>query len=318
LCNAPRLGCLHSTGRLYFLTELQMSGMRKASDLSEVELRKNFAHWRSLLPASASYPPEAGYHGALRQLPTTHTFGSRSGPVEHLDRKILFEDQALLSNAARTRTHPVAKSGTVASMAVRLGLNEFVFTYLGVHDPYYSRTHFPAFGVFAKRDIEVFPSCNATRRDLASPEVITDDDATILLQFLLPVDARELAGTELQTDSRHKGSFHCYWGFPEFWNDHTYAKQNWQWKYEFHFFDSIPTTQFDAVLWPMEMRVNRWTRGRVPAPLTARQAEFAAAHPNCAVIPYEPSTRRPGQAFVSASARVAEYYLRNSHFPALV
>jgi len=302
-----------------------MDGKPHVKDLEEEELRRNYDFWTTTVPASPKYKLEAGFEDALRQVPTTHSFGARSGGILKLDEKVLFEDKALLANTERRRALASVGAGTVGSTAARWGLDEFVFTYLGVHDPYYARTHFPAFGVFVKRGAETFPRCNATRRDLASPETGGDDDATVRLQFLLPSDARdlpsdtrELASLELGNDDRHQGSFRRYWGFPEFWADAGYATDSWKWKHEFHFLEQIPTTNFDAILWPREMRVNAWTRGFVPAPLTDRQSEFMDAHKQCAVISYSPSTHYPASAFVSASARVAEHYVRTGSFPTFI
>jgi hypothetical protein len=228
---------------------------------------------------------------------------------------VLFEDAALTSNASRRSGHDPSDPGAVAPTAARVGLDDFIFAYHGIHDPYYARTHFPAFGVFIRKQAETFPGCNATRRDLASPEV--DPSMEAMLYFHLPHEARELAVVELENDPRHEGKFWRYWGNPELW-DGDYARNHWQWVFEFHFLKSIPSTLFDAVLWPLEIRVNPWIRGRILAPLTREQEEFTRLNPNCKVVSYMASTSRPGLAFISASAQAAEHYLREGAFPSFV
>jgi len=288
-----------------------MPGSVQATELSEDALRENFAHWADLSAAGAQYPCDPADKANLLRLPTTHTFGSLSGTGEPLWKRILLQDAALLSHASRETTNEHPQDATVAATAKNWGLNQFVFSYLGVHDPYYARANFPAFGVFINKEAETFPRCNATRRDLATLEAATNEAA---LYFLLPDNARELAGLELESTADCQGQFWRYWGAHQYWDD-EFSRNHWRWKIEFHFLNSVPASEFEAVLWPIEpARVSPFRRGRFPL-RPSEQDDYAAQNPASVIISYDCPTSEPGLAFVRASASAAIYYLTHGEFP---
>jgi len=295
--------------------------------LGEDELCENFQYWKAQVNTGNGFSTLTDESRGLATLPTTHTFGWRSGSSVELHRKILLENRALKSALSRKSEGVGAEPSFVADAATAAGLNGFVFTYLGIHEPYYSQTHFPAWGIFVSPKLETFPHCNATRRDLASPEV--DRSLPIRLQFVLPTDARHLAILQVLHDERHGGKLKHFWGDPDLWDaplkqtqpvfwEGTYGDRHWTWVPEFHFCDSVPLTEFSAVLWPVETVVNPYTFGRFPAPPTKDLDEFRTKNPDCAVVEYRSSFTKPGTALLRASAAAVEHFLANGSFPVVV
>lgn len=278
---------------------------RKVGDLKELDLDGNFLYWTREYQSETKAIVSQEDVESLRCLPTTHTFGWRSGSTTELHREILFKDRSLRSSSSRRGNQK--DTSFVASTASEIGFDSYVFTYLGVHDPFYARNHFPAFGVFVRSDRETFPKCIATRRDLASKDIAFP---LLWRQFLKPLDSRQLLVTELQW-GHCDGSFERYWGYPAHWNvDH------WQEVYEFHFRENIPVSDFAAILWPREFMLDPYDGGLVPQPHTADQKEFLSNFPNCKVIFYDPQPHGdPLKAFVKASAEAVEYYRINKRFP---
>lgn len=287
----------------------------KVRDFSASELISHFEYWskehRSKIVADVSEASQK----ALRESPTTHTFGWMSGNIKELYRRILFEDEALLCENSRRSHGGSLGASMVHTAAASLGLTEFVFTYLGVHAPYYARTHFPAFGVFVKTSAEQTPQCIPSRRDLASSHI--DASKPLKVQFLLPAHARELAIIELG-GSEHNGNLNHYWGDPNLWEG-EYSANHWEGLFEFHFLESIPVTQFHAILWPRQTMVNPFTGGFLPTTYTRDLSEFVEAHPECSVIGYDPRIHLdPEKAFVEASSKAISYYLRQGRFPSQI
>jgi hypothetical protein len=289
--------------------------------LTEAELEHNFELFNALLEPKLKFPLTEESRQALSSATTTHAFGSRAGGESRLYRKILFEDGGLKSNRSRRSTSRDLLA-SVPDLAKSVGLDEYVFTYLGIHDPYYARTHFPAFGIFVSKSAEKHPQSNASSRDLSSPEfaafvkTLTPDE--ILLHFYLPDRGRQLAAREFQTDAHdHGGDFKKYWGSPELWEG-DYARDHWKWMFEFHFLDNIPCSEFDAVLWPLETHYNPWTRGRIPSKASEDRSNFAKQHPSCTIISYPSSFAKPGLGFIYASWQAIGHYLQHGIFPSTV
>jgi hypothetical protein len=141
------------------------------------------------------------------------------------------------------------------------------------------------------RELEVFPRCHATRRDLKSPQA----EEPPVREFLLPNDARVLTHLQAQDpDEPHKNDFWHYWGAYQYWNeDVNFRRDHWKWKVELHYRDRVAVTEIDAILWPVEFRLVRSRTNGVErrSPDLAEIARFRKAHPGIWVIPYEWSER---------------------------
>jgi len=280
--------------------------------LSPKDLKGNFDFWSERAGYHPPTPAVPWIEEALQVLPTTHTFGlhGRERPKGYLHRAILFDEQALVSNAGRAMAGDRTTARTVGFNARAVLLDQFVFSYLGVHNPYYARGSFPAFGVFISKPLEEYPLCNCTRRDLA---VVTTGEA-LSTYFLLPEDGRRLAAMEVTHDPQHQGDFWHYWGAEQHWKG-KYPTVQWRWMFEFHFRNRVSIHNVDAVLWPHVLSVDPWTLGSAVSEVAEDQARFAQIFPKCTVISYNPSTARPAIAFVRASEKAARHFLKHKAFP---
>jgi hypothetical protein len=286
-----------------------------SDDLTESRLRENAALWNSRLGFKTGVPKDGT---PLAFLPTTHTFsfarvliGKSSDRM--LYQKILFDDRALLSSFTLAAGDSTILSRTIGPRALAAGLDKFVFSYLGIHNPFYCRGSFPGFGVFIRVTEEVFPKCNATRRNLSSPEVSANECSS---EFLLPTDVRELVSNEVE--SRHSGDVWRYWGHPDYWTS-AYALNMWQWLAEFHFVNRIGVESFEGILWPNDTAASPSYSGRMYADqLREDHRKFRQQFETCQIITYKPSKARPITAFVKASYDAAFYYATNRRFPEFV
>src|ERR1041385_3921576 len=173
-------------------------------DLTAELLSRNLAHWSDTLGC--------GNLGNLDSSPASRVLVTHTLPREKvwvsgfrdLCREILEEGEGLLSDYSRENRHLYAVGEPRPRMpqARAVGLNHFVFAYLGVHDPFYSRAPagvpMPAFGLFVRRQLETFPYCNVTRRDLASFESNFKNDPES--DFLDSSGARRLCNCEVAKD----------------------------------------------------------------------------------------------------------------------
>ena len=295
------------------------------SELTLSDAEKNFQHWSKELCCNHDGVDER--EPAMHVL-LTHTFPSRkvwSGADGVLCEKdlcgeILEAGKGLLSEHYRERNGYYLPGEPRPEMerARAVQLNKFVFAYLGVHDPAYSRRFDfgfePAFGLFLRTGLEAraFPNCNATRRDLASKEssFLVDRRA----DFVTAEGARKLCRCEtIQDRGRHRGDFWRYWGAIEFWEG-DFADQHWHWKYEFHFHERIDVGDFDAVLWP-EVGATFEGLGDGFTSLHDRAAGFQRKYPNCQIVFYEWDPLKPLTALVEASTAVAKYRLATGQLP---
>lgn len=289
-----------------------------AMNLDRVRLEANFGYWQRELRCEDIALDGSELSFAML---TTTTFayekrwGDGAKERRYPYREILFVENALLSDRQRRDLGRYAANEPSRSMdkARAVGLDAFVFAYLGIHDAYYAAAPdlaMPAFGVFLRRGgLEDFPSCNATRRDLASPEIQWPPDG----EFLLPGGGRGIAHYQSLTDPRHQGDFWHYWGSVKYWSDLDYPSRHWEWKVEFHYRDRVDVRDFAAILWPYERRGIRggmsysWTNGEA--------SRFRDEHPECAVVLYQWVPQEPTLSFARASYAVAKYHSLHGRYP---
>lgn len=293
--------------------------------LAELTLRKNFAYWKSRWSPCVEPSPELAIAAAI---PTAHTFPSEiwiGDTARYPYREIFFEDRALLSRNSRTDRGKIQKGDPVRTMedAIECNLHHFVFAYLAVHDPYYAEqgrpedvapTQWP-FGVFIPHTLDEFPRCNATRRDLASPDVKNGTEG-LEAQFLMPDDARRYAEYECQNDERHKGDFWHYWGGYQYWRDPKYKEENpWTWRLEFHYLNSVLVEQVSAVLWPVGM-VRLESGGWRPTLTDNKEVQrFRMEYPGISLVTYNWDPDDFSDSLIRASYSVMRYYLDKGLFP---
>jgi hypothetical protein len=290
-------------------------------DLTEASLKKNFGYWLRKLRVRKSvvHPWDMAF-----KIPSTHTFGAWRKWGEGEDAQdfpydqILFRDRGLISDYHRRKRirRGLKTPYRKMSKAKRVKLDRFVFAYFGVHDPYYARSgeiDVAAFGIFIQTDLERFPKCNATRRDLSSAEAEWPPDR----EFLLPIDARIIAKQQVASEKHHKDDFWHYWGNEQYFMDPGYANEHWSWKTELHFFERVDVKHMDAVLWPYELRgrLNDWGGRRRYFIGGDAANQFKKFHPSCQVIPYHWSNAKPTLSLVKASGAVSRFLVVKGRYP---
>lgn len=295
--------------------------MRRVVDLltglKKARLRSNFAFWIG----KEKYPDSAARSSPALRVPTTHTFGAWRMDGARVAgrpyREILFDHGALKSDYDRYRGSKRTsgpKLRRTMSDARSVGLDRFVFAYLGVHDAYYARSgtvDVPAFGVFIKRVGEKFPQCHTTRRDLNSREAERPPDR----EFLLPEHGRHWAGLQATHDPRHFGDFWHYWGSKKYLRRASYAQDAWTWKVEFHFHRRVEVANFDALMWPYELLARSSGKKRRAIIEEPGLRELQARYPSCPVVLYQWSGSTPTICLIRASEATARFLLATGKYP---
>jgi hypothetical protein len=287
-----------SVGQYYHMKDL-------TQDLTKTTLRENFKYWVSKF-VTRNVPAK---DSTRKFIPATHTFPFFK--KTDVAQEILLNDQALLAAKVRRRGTG-ADSGREMMEARSMNLHEFVFSYLGAHDPYYAkigRANSPGFGVFIKRDIEEFPSCNATRRDLASKEA----EKPFEREFLLPSDARSFACLQALNDKRHSGDFWHYWGDPKYLREVGYLSHQWEWKVEIHFHEKVEVDDFEAIIWPYhEVAIGA---GKKAKKVLGDVDAFQKTFPKCKTILYNWENPSERTSLFIASNIVANYFVEHREYP---
>lgn len=292
--------------------------------LAEDLLEGNFRFWVQAVTAShlgtEDPVPDTPLTAICQRVPTAHTFGDMRFPTGEdslrmfAHQTVLFDTKAILS-ANRRKNEGIGAGSSLGYRAKTAGLDDFVFAYLGIHEPRYARGIYPAFGVFVANShpIERFPRCNASSRNLDSDE-LGEDFENIEKCFLLPDHARALMAHEIL--ARHAGDFWHYWGTSQHCRDAAYRRQHWNWKIEFHYRGEVSVNDFAAILWPIQARSLSFDFGSTPDESYRRDAaKFRQMCSECSVIEYEWDPTSPSVSFLRASELATKFLLEHDRFP---
>lgn len=287
------------------------------------QLEQNYKRQLNQLCATCKIEPLPFLFHLVDALRVTHTFPSEKfwgNKTQYPYKEILFETQKLLSSTKRRK---IDKNEPTRDMdhARDFGLDNYVFAYLGRHQPYYATLHdatsaiFPnisyPFGIFIKRECEVFPKCNASRRDLASNQITTPH----YCEFFLPQDARSFVAYQIMSERHNKDAWH-YWGAARYsLSDEKYNRENWQWLIEFHFLEELSIENIEAILWPIEKVFLNVGFGETTSVLKKDASEFREKHPGCCVIEYDCDLPTAGDDFIRASCAVTRFFIEEGQYP---
>lgn len=307
----------------------------KPIPLKETELVSNYNYWMNKFN-SPVIKPETSILSILREkICTTHSFPfTKNTPTgDVIPYETIFSDlpdNGILSNGLREEKN-INPDDDKSSRNIPPGLKNYVFSYLGIHQPYYSRMQedklgllSKPFGVFIKNpysnpDLEIFPENHASRRDVGKDNDDVDQK-NLDFEYLLPRDARLLMAYQICNDHVHKvaiDQIDCFWhyyGNKKYWADKDYADNSWKKKAEFRFFEKLELSEISAVLWPV------WIHGS-----DEENEEYSRTHddvqvyskkyPDIKFITYDLDLRNPEICFVEASYIALEFYLKNNKFP---
>lgn len=293
--------------------------------IARESLEDNYLYWlRKWSPRIDPAPAEC----FVRSMAATHTCPGEkwlSGESRFIFpyREILFDDGELLSERQRRASGRLRPGEDIRIMAHarEVGLDGFVFSYLGVHDPYYSTSYNPAlgrsytckpYGFFFGPELDLEPGAIATRRDLNSPESEIPPDR----EFMSPDEARLFVHYQVLNTERHNKDFWHYWGAFQLWStDASYRDNRWTWTIELHHRDSISVRNLEAILWPVEyMAVETLDSGKASISEDILEIErFRLQYPQVSIVPYlwddEPSD------LVRISEATARFVLDNGTYP---
>ena len=292
-------------------------------DLNEIlkdgNLQNNFNEMIASLKISRGdsfIEPEIYLQKVLKNMHTTHTFGSNASD------NILFEHKSLLSQQYRIDNGFYKENEKPKDLGEAKILSNYIFTYLGVHDFYYSwdeatKKDLPAFGVFLpsafKRKDRSNRVVNATRRDLSSPQSLHNK----LKEFLSSELARIYAAYQIVNE--HK-DFWDYWGdCDKIENDAVYRKNLWEQKIEFHYLEKINCSDFAALLWPLREESIQNDKSINPEDIVKsvnpedikKMNEFKKENPNVIVYPYTYKPKYGHRCFSYASFLVTDFFYKN-------
>ena len=189
----------------------------KKVSLNKKQLKENYNHWLNLWPDRTEPEPEIMLRLTDNVL-TTHTFPFSkildTGDV--IPYETIFSEKpgnGVLSNGYR-KAVKINPDDDKSNRNIPDGLENYVFAYLGIHQPYYARkqddkigVNTKPFGIFVKSpnesaSIETFDDCHASRRDvgLGNEDVNQSDKDK---EFLLAEDARMLMAYQICNDKHH-------------------------------------------------------------------------------------------------------------------
>jgi hypothetical protein len=281
------------------------------TEITRDQLSRNFdTHLKNITNEQKIVVPD--FMDQFMQLDVTHTFAEIDRDGCSLFQNIFFNSnenhRGLLSYQYR-ENNGLPNSRDPSGDAALFGLYEFVYAYLGSHEPYYGGGDIdPAFGVFLSKELERTISSNASRRDLASPEI----RPPVENEFMIPEDARKIIVFEI-VNGYHGDIWH-YWGNPNAdYADADYLKNMWKKKAEMHFFDSVQISDINGIIWPHK-RV--WTvNGFDDSQRTEKQRQFVELYPNIRIYNYQWNPESGSKAFLNASYRVSQYLFEHNEYP---
>ena len=201
----------------------------------------------------------------------------------------------------------------------KLGHDKFIFAYLGVHNPYHRENDdFPIrpFGVFVKKEVEVFAYCHGTPADVAEENELIDR-SNLDKYYLLPKDLRELKAIEILSDSEIK-DFDFYMGKPDYWDeDYDYSDNLYKKTGEMRYYHSISANDIEAILWPFFKGDFYNAVVDIDENLDLYNA-FKKAFPNIHVIKYSHDDANQtdwDMRLVESSYYTYLFYMKNGSFP---
>jgi hypothetical protein len=252
----------------------------------------------------------------IDKMPTTHSFGYEktfksggSSSTIYPAKAILFENKAFLSDLEREKLTPIAYAAVPKRTMIKArdyGLDDFVFSYLGVHEYWYTQSYginVPAFGAFFSPDLETeLPNSNATLYDLESrfaspftPQKIT----------LTTPSARDITLNEVC--NKYKNNFFAYWVCEDYLAKDFIDADKWMYKREFHFYEQVPVRRLQAILWPLELTPKKApAKPSVNGNILKEIAEFKTLYPDVQIYQYIWDGDEGDQRFTFASFLIAE------------
>lgn len=292
-------------------------------DLTEAKCLENLRRLRGQIGATT---PSPELLQAATTLPTTHTFGLHSSADSIFDAGLVCvqeRDPAALQRNAEEWEEKV-----------EIGLQHYVFSYHGIHQPWYARARAGGEGKdLIPKPIGIFLSVESEAGDLESgDDAVRRANATFRdvavggdpgsgierpfeNYFLRVADARRLCAEEAA--ATYGGRFWGYWGdAAELASDADLRGNIWKQFYEMHFLSRVVPEAFLAVLFPLVKTFDPATGDPTTMVVDGKDLLRLIRHrcPSTYVGFYNWTSRNGQGAFCQASHQLAERYLNTGSF----
>lgn len=134
--------------------------------------------------------------------------------------------------------------------ARKLGLDKFVFSYLGGHSPYHRETDkvpITPFGLFIKP--ESFAHAHGSPCDRDHVKNTTVKEAELDKYFLTQERLQEVVANRIMK-SPYNGDVWKYYGTPEGYEDEQFREEHWKSTGEYCYYMKVKPEHIEAILWP--------------------------------------------------------------------
>lgn len=304
-------------------------------EITDQVAKKNFDYWQSKEGIVDSFEKEGELIlDQLRKVKGAHTIAYRKANGTKVE-KPLFSIFGLQGNGKFDRRKSAILSDSIRNgdgrhmkTARSLGLDQFVFSYVGTHLPYHREGDAPPvcpFGIFV--NVLDFPESHGSPcdRSFASKTLERNE---ILNYFLTPNDLQHLLANRILSDEYFEGDFWRYYGDYKKWHDTNYSLDHWKRLAEYCFYQRVMPNDIVAILWPVWEETALENGEYLPDELFEKIDEFKNEFPSIQVILYRPYQReitaknwseinqRDWQfALVEASNLAQKYYSEFGVFP---
>ncbi len=232
-------------------------GQKSLTQIDSVKLMRNYDFWKKKFgiesDPSTSYPE---IFLLVNKLLGNHTFPFRifngTSNIYPVKEIFNFKNGGLISQRVR------GGSGIHMKTAIELSIDNFVFSYLGTHDPYHRQYDAPPimpFGLFLDASTFAFTHGNLCDRDYKKNDQVEKDE--IEYYFLKMEDLRKIITWRIVNDKFFASDFWKYFGKENYWDDQEFVDNHWKKKAEMCFFNRVPLQFFRAILWPV------WEEGSI-------------------------------------------------------
>lgn len=169
-------------------------------------------------------------------------------PIYDLFKEL--EDSELNIGIASNRKRGIV--GPHMNTATELGLDNLVFSYLGVHDPYHRLGDPPPpmpFGLYIEPGTFAYTHGNPWDRDYKDNDRVDKDE--LEYYFLKHEDLNKIITWRIENESVFEKNFWRYFGTTEYWNEEVFLKEHWKNTAELCFYETVPPEYIRAILWPV-------------------------------------------------------------------
>lgn len=309
----------------------------KKTQIDITKAEENYAWWEKKLKIPKTF--DSKYSEVLKCI--ENTFGSHTFPYhykveEQMEYPILKIFSFNGNNFSPDKNSGLkclklrGGGGSHMTTAKDLGLDNLIFSYIGMHLPYHREDDVPPvspFGLFIDVGDFAFTHGSPCDRDYNKNNLVEKENLD--RYFLTPKDLNKLLTHRIMTDPLFKKKYMDYYGNIAVWEDDTYVEESWKKKGELCFYEKVSTTSIKAILWPLwEQYCNLDENMHEPDELQKYTAEFNATFKDTKIIYYRPyrdiineqnwgkiNMRDWELALVEASSLAQEYYLKYEVFP---